>query len=81
MKSVLARVASLWRLPGWFPEIAAFRSSRIRNQVRLLALAGIVAGLGTIVFYVATRAVEHYALGTVAGYYPEPRPAGEPAMA
>ena len=84
MKSVLARVASLWRLPGWFPEIAAIRSSRIRNQVRLLALAGlvgIVAGLGAIVFYVATRAVEHYALGTVAGYYPEPRPGGEPAMA
>ena len=84
MKSVLARLLSLWRLPGWFPEIAAFRSNRIRNQVRLLALAGlvgIVAGLGAIVFYVATRAVEHYALGTVAGYYPEPRPAGEPAMA
>ena len=84
MKSALARVASLWRLPGWFPEIAAIRSSRIRNQVRLLALAGlvgIVAGLGAIVFYVATRAVEHYALGTVAGYYPEPPPAGEPAMA
>ena len=49
MKSSLARLASLWRLPGWFPEIAAFRSSRIRNQVRLLALAGlvgIVAGRG-----------------------------------
>ena len=73
MKSRLARLASLWKLPGWFPEIAAFRSGRIRNQVRLLALAGlvgIVAGLGAIVFYVATRVVEHYALGVVAGYYP-----------
>ena len=40
------------------------RSSRIRNQVRLLALAGlvgIVAGVGAIVFYVATRAAERYA--------------------
>ena len=42
---------------------------------------GIVAGVGAIVFYVATRAAEHYALGVVAGYYPEPRPGGEPSMA
>ena len=84
MKSVLARLSSLWRFPGWFPEIVIIRSSRIRNQVRLLALAGlvgIVAGVGAIVFYVATRAVEHYALGVVAGYCPEPRPGGEPPMA
>ncbi len=84
MRSRLARLAALWRYPGWLPQIAAIRSARIRNQVRLLALAGlvgIVAGLGAIVFYVATRAAEHYALGTIAGYYPEPRPGGEPAMA
>ena len=43
-------------------------------------LVGIVAGVGAIVFYVATRAVEHYAFGVVAGYYPEPRPGGEPPM-
>ena len=41
---------------------------------------GIVAGLGAIVFYVSTRVVEHYALGVVAGYYPEPHPGGEPSM-
>ena len=84
MKSPLARLSSLWRLPGWLPEIVIIRSSRIRNQVRLLALAGlvgIVAGVGAIVFYVATRAAEHYALGVVAGYCPEPRPGGEPSMA
>ena len=49
MKSVLARLSSLWRFPGWFPEIVIIRSSRIRNQVRMLALAGlvgIVAGVG-----------------------------------
>ena len=79
MKSVLARLSSLWRFPGWFPEIVIIRSSRIRNQVRMLALAGlvgIVAGVGAIVFYVATRAVEHYALGVVAGY---PRSRGRAA--
>ena len=55
MKSVLARLSSLWRFPGWFPEIVIIRSNRIRNQVRLLALAGLVgmvAGVGAIVFYV-----------------------------
>ena len=31
-------------------------------------------------FYVATRVVEHYALGVLAGYYPEPRPGGEATM-
>jgi len=41
---------------------------------------GIVAGLGAIVFYISTRIVEHYALGVVAGYYPEPHPGGEPSM-
>jgi CIC family chloride channel protein len=84
MKLNLARFASFWHLPRWFPEILIIRSGRIRNQVRLLALAGlvgIVAGVGAIVFYVATRAAEHYALGVVAGYSAEPRPGGEPAMA
>ena len=84
MKSVLARLSSLWRFPGWFPEIVIIRSSRIRNQVRMLALAGlvgIVAGVGAIGFYVATRVVEHYALGVLAGYRPEPHPGGEPSMA
>ena len=84
MKLSLPRLSSLRRCAGWLPEIAILRSDRIRNQARLLALAGlvgIVAGVGAIVFYVATRAAEHYALGVVAGYYPQPRPGGEPAMA
>ena len=68
----------------WFPEFLFLRQRRARNQVRLLGLAvlvGIVAGLGAILFYVATRAVEHYALGELAGYHPAVRPAGEMAMA
>ena len=80
----MARFSSLWQFPGWFPEIVISRSSRIGNQVRMLALAGlvgIVAGVGAIAFYVATRAVEHCALGVLAGYCPEPRPGGEPPMA
>lgn len=43
-------------------------------------MVGVVAGLGAIVFYVATRVVEHYALGAVVGYVPAPPPGGEPAM-
>jgi CIC family chloride channel protein len=70
-------------LPGWFPEFVRLGSDRIRGQVRLLGLAalvGIVAGLGGIAFYVATRVVEHYALGIWAGYYPQPHPGGEPTL-
>lgn len=44
------------------------------------ALVGIVAGLGGIAFYIATRVVEHYALGLCAGYYPHPHPSGEPSL-
>jgi chloride channel protein, CIC family len=71
-------------LHGWLPGVFRLGSDRIRGQIRLLALAGlvgIVAGVGAIAFYVATRVVEHYALGVLAGYCPEPRPGGEPTMA
>jgi CIC family chloride channel protein len=72
------------RLDGWLPGVFRLGSDRIRGQIRLLALAGlvgVVAGLGGVAFYIATRAVEHCALGVLAGYYPAPRPGGEPAMA
>jgi len=65
---------------GWFPQVLKLGSLRIRGQARLLAFAalvGVVAGLGGIAFYVATRVVEHYALGVWAGYYPQPHPGGE----
>ena len=68
---------------GWVPEILTLSRKRIQAQVRLLGLAtlvGIVAGLGAIAFYLATRGVEHYALGVLVGYQPEPHPAGEPAI-
>ena len=64
----------------WPPEFFLLAQRRIRAQARLLGLAilvGVVAGLGAIVFYLATRVVEHYALGTVVGYRPVVRPAGE----
>ena len=55
-----------------FPEFFLLAQRRIRLQARLLGLAilvGIVAGLGAIVFYLATRIVEHYALGRIVGYH------------
>jgi len=75
------KLASVGHLLGWFPEVLQLRSRRIGGQVRLLGFAtlvGIVAGIGGIAFYVATRVVEHYALGGGAGYYPQPHPGGEP---
>jgi CIC family chloride channel protein len=68
----------------WFPQILRLGSDRIRGHVRLLGLAalvGVVAGVGGIAFYVATRVVERYALGVIAGYCPEPHPGGEPSLA
>lgn len=71
------------RFFGWFPEILKLSRVRLQTQVRLLGLAvlvGIVAGVGAIGFYLATRAVEHYALGVLVGYHAEPHPGGEPAI-
>jgi CIC family chloride channel protein len=69
-----------WR--GWFPGIFRYHSG-FHGQARLLALSilvGVVAGVGAIGFYLATQAIEHYALGEVVGYHPQPRPAGEPHL-
>jgi len=63
----------------WVPQVLGI-GDRFRQSARLLGLAilvGVVAGLGGIAFYLATRIMEHYALGVVAGYWPEPRPGGE----
>ncbi len=68
---------------AWVPEVLSLGGKRFRSQIRLLGLAalvGVVAGLGAVVFYAATRIAEHYALGVVAGYYPEPHPGGEPSI-
>jgi chloride channel protein, CIC family len=66
-------------LLGWIPEFLDLGRRHINAQVRLLGLSvlvGLVAGLGAIVFYCATRYMEHYALG-MAGYNAQPRPAGD----
>ena len=70
-------------LPGplhWFPEFLRLRPLRLRSQLRLMGsaiLIGIVAGVGAIGFYLATRIIEHYALGVIVGYQPAIRPTGE----
>jgi CIC family chloride channel protein len=83
MNARLVRLVSRNGILGWIPQVAKLSQDRFRAQIRLLALAalvGVVAGLGAIVFYFATRVVEHFALGVVAGYYPEPHPGGEVPM-
>jgi CIC family chloride channel protein len=74
------RTAAPARPFRWFPEFLSLSQRRLRSQVRLLGLAvlvGIVAGIGAIVFYLATRVVEHYALGYLMGYQAAPHPGGE----
>jgi chloride channel protein, CIC family len=56
----------------------------IQSQVRLLGLSllvGLVAGLAAIVFFVATVVAEHFLLGSIAGFQPEPHPGGETPLA
>ena len=83
MASRPPHLASANGILGFLPEFVKLSQNRFRAQIRLLGLAalvGIVAGLGAIAFYIATRVAEHYALGMIAGYSPEPRPGGEAAM-
>jgi CIC family chloride channel protein len=71
------------RVLRWVPELVRLGGRRVRVRMRLLGsavLVGIVAGLGAITFYLATKIVAHYALGALVGYRPEPHPAGEPPL-
>ena len=47
----------------------------------LSVLVGAAAGTGAILFYLATILAVRVFLGGGAGYFPEPRPAGEPLLA
>ena len=83
MKQTSGTPVGRFRLVGWFPQMLGFSERRIRVHARLLGLAvlvGIVAGVGAIVFLLATQVVERGALGAIVGYHPEPRPAGEPPL-
>ncbi len=65
---------------AWIPEVVRLGQTRFRTQAKLLGLAilvGLAAGLGAILFYLATRVAGHYALGIVSGYEPTPHPPGE----
>ncbi|GIX05574.1 MAG: chloride channel protein [Planctomycetaceae bacterium] len=65
-----------WR---WIPELLTLSSRRLRPQARLLGLslvAGVLSGVGAIVFHAACLLVFHYALEVGAGYRPA-APGGE----
>jgi CIC family chloride channel protein len=67
------------QMGAWIPEFLQLGSPRVRSQVRMLVLAtlvGVVAGVGAILFYIATQAASDMALGWVVGYKPEPQPSG-----
>ena len=75
MDARLDHPLSLNGVVSWIPQIVKLSQNRFRAQIRLLGLAalvGVIAGLGAIVFYVATRVAEHYALGVLAGLLPGP---------
>lgn len=72
------------RLPGWMPEIVAvLRRHGARANLRLIGAAvivGVVAGIGAILFYIATASASTWALGNLVGYESMPRPGGEPRL-
>jgi CIC family chloride channel protein len=66
----------------WLPEFWQLSRRRLRPQARLLGLSlciGVIAGLGAVVFYLATRTVFHVALERIVGYHPG-GPANEPPL-
>jgi CIC family chloride channel protein len=55
----------------WFPEFLEFGKRRFRTQGKVLSsaiLVGIVAGLGGVVFTLASQVVVHFGLEGIAGY-------------
>ncbi|HEY7330871.1 MAG TPA: chloride channel protein [Gemmataceae bacterium] len=66
----------------WFPEFWQIGQRRLIPQSRLLGLSlvvGVIAGLGAVVFYLATRTVFHVVLEMLVGYHPG-GPANEPPL-
>jgi CIC family chloride channel protein len=66
----------------WFPEFWQLGRRRLRPQARLLGLSlgvGVIAGLGAVIFYLATRIVFHLVLEMLVGYHPG-GPANEPPL-
>jgi len=66
----------------WLPEFWQLGRQRLKPQARLLGLSlliGVIAGLGALVFYLATRTVFHAALEMIVGYHPG-GPQNEPPL-
>jgi CIC family chloride channel protein len=82
MEKPVASAAPAPRRHRWLPEFLVLSQGRRRSQIRILGfsvLVGFAAGVAAVVFYLATHAASAYAMGALAGYRPEPRPAGESA--
>jgi len=68
----------------WVPQFLLLSRGRRRRHVRLMLLSTVVGaatGGGAILFYLATVIAVRIVLGGGAGYWPEPRPGGEPHLA
>src|SRR5215469_10049722 len=66
----------------WLPEFWQIGQRRLKPQAQLLGLSllvGVIAGLGGVVFYLATRTVFHLVLEMLVGYHPG-GPANEPPL-
>ncbi len=80
MEKPAASAAPAPRRHRWLPEFLVLSQGRRRSQIRILGfsvLVGFAAGVAAIVFYLATHITSAYAMGALAGYRHEPRPAGE----
>jgi hypothetical protein len=66
----------------WLPEFWQLGRQRLMPQARLLGLSllvGVIAGLGAVLFYLATRTVFHVVLEMIVGYHPG-GPTNEPPL-
>src|SRR6185295_8402577 len=80
--TIFAMLEGFKNFLGWVPEFLRLNNPRIRAQMRMLGLSmlvGLVAGLGAIVFQLATQMAFDCVMGQIVGYVPT-HPAHEAAI-